>query len=80
MKAVAYDPATRTIRLCKLKSSGKSDGKAVMTEAHEDVTEMCIRAVVALILTEGAVPMVLNGKRRVLAVLTEEEIMQEDKK
>ena len=67
MKAVAYDPATQTIRLCKLKRTGP-DGRAVMTEAHEDVTEMCIRAVVAMLLEKGPMPMKLNGKDLVLAI------------
>ena len=65
MKAVAYDPATQTIRLCKLKRTGE---QVLMTEAHEDVTEMCVRAVVAMLLEKGPMPMRLNGKDLILTI------------
>ena len=76
MKAVAYDPATQTIRLCKLKRTGE---QVLMTEAHEDVTEMCIRAVATLISQRGAVPMSFQGKAYVLGIipLKEEETEEE---
>lgn len=59
MRAIAYDPSDGTIRQCKLRRSGDA---VVMTEAHEDVTEMCLRAVTALLLDKGDVPMTLNGR------------------
>ena len=70
MKAVAYDPSDGTIRICKLKRVGD---KASMTEAHEDVTQLCVRAVVALILEKGGIPMTLNGKAMALGLIEEEE-------
>ena len=65
MKAIAYDPATQTIRCCKLKRTGQ---QVLMTEAHEDVTEMAVRAVIAMLIDKGPMPIRLNNTDLVLTV------------
>lgn len=70
MKAVAYDLNDGTIRSCKLRRTGD---KVVMTEVHEDVTEMCVRAVIALLLDKGPMPIKLNDKDLVLTVAEAKE-------
>lgn len=67
MKAVAYDPATETIRICKLKRA--ANGEVIMTEAHEDVTVMCVRAVLEMIASKGPVPLSHDSKGYVLAIV-----------
>lgn len=70
MKAVAYDPADGTIRMCKLRRIGE---KVVMTEAHEDVTAMSVRAVIALLLDKGPMPVRFNDKDLILTVAEAKE-------